>query len=110
MKSHFFHIVIIFVLMLATHQATAVESKKQITYFQKVVKTAKERLGKKAADNQRVNNCKVPITLPHYFSPVCVFYYYSLHINLRNPACLKQQLNFVDHLALHKKCHYCLLY
>lgn len=61
MKYYFFHIVIISVLLLSAQQAAAVESKKQITYFQKIVKTAKERLGKKAADNQRVNNCKVPI-------------------------------------------------
>lgn len=60
MKSNFFHKVII-TLLLATHQVTAVESIKPTTHFQKVVKTAKERLGKKAADNQRVNNCKVPV-------------------------------------------------
>jgi ribosomal protein L27 len=34
---------------------------KKTTYLQKTVKTAKERLGRKYADEQRVNNCKVPI-------------------------------------------------
>ncbi len=61
MKSNFLQIAIITAVMLTTKQVMAVESIKQTTYFQKVVKTAKERLGKKYADNQRVNNCKVPI-------------------------------------------------
>ncbi len=61
MKSYFLNIVVITVFQVVTHQVWAVESINQTTHFQKVVKTAKERLGKKAADNQRVNNCKVPI-------------------------------------------------
>ncbi len=61
MKLHFSHLVIITVLPISTQQVTAVETIKQSTHFQKVVKTAKERLGKKYADNQRINNCKVPI-------------------------------------------------
>jgi len=61
MKSHFFYIVIITLLPASILQVTAAESIKQTTHFQKVAKTAKERLGKKASDNQRVNNCKVPI-------------------------------------------------
>ena len=61
MKPNFFQLIVISVLQLATHQVTAVESFKLTTHFEKVVKTAKERLGKKAADDQRVNNCKVPI-------------------------------------------------
>lgn len=60
MKSYFFHLMII-LLLLVTKQITAMESIKQSTHLQKVVKTAKERLGKKSADKQRVNNCKVPI-------------------------------------------------
>ena len=61
MKLHYFYLVIITVLPISTQEVTAVETKKQTTHFQKVVKTAKERLGKKYADNQRINNCKVPI-------------------------------------------------
>ncbi len=61
MKLHYFHLVIITVLPISTQEVTAVETIKQSTHFQKVVKTAKERLGKKYADNQRINNCKVPI-------------------------------------------------
>ncbi len=61
MKFHFSNVIIITALMLIAQQVLAVESIKQTTHFQKVVKTAKERLGKKYADNQRVNNCKVPI-------------------------------------------------
>ncbi len=61
MKLHYFHLVIITVLPISTQEVTAVETIKQTTHFQKVVKTAKERLGKKYADNQRINNCKVPI-------------------------------------------------
>jgi hypothetical protein len=61
MKLHFSHLVIISVLPISTQEVTAVETIKQTTHFQKVVKTAKERLGKKYADNQRINNCKVPI-------------------------------------------------
>ncbi len=61
MKFHFSNVIIITALLLIAQQVMAVESIKQTTHFQKVVKTAKERLGKKYADNQRVNNCKVPI-------------------------------------------------
>ncbi len=61
MKLYYFHLVIITVLPISTQEVTAVETIKQTTHFQKVVKTAKERLGKKYADNQRINNCKVPI-------------------------------------------------
>ncbi len=61
MKSNLFHIVIISLLLLATQQIAAVESIQQNTHFKNVIKTAKERLGKKASDNQRVNNCKVPV-------------------------------------------------
>lgn len=61
MKFHFSHVVVITTLLLITQQLMALESIKQNTHFQQVVKTAKERLGKKYADNQRVNNCKVPI-------------------------------------------------
>jgi hypothetical protein len=61
MKFHFFHIVNITVLLLAIQQVSAEEPVKKTTYFQKVIKTAKERLGEKASDNQRINNCKVPI-------------------------------------------------
>ncbi len=61
MNLHYFHLVIITVLPISTQEVTAVETIKQTTHFQKVVKTAKERLGKKYADNQRINNCKVPI-------------------------------------------------
>ncbi len=61
MKLHFSNVIIITALLLIAQQVMAVESIKQTTHFQKVVKTAKERLGKKYADNQRVNNCKVPI-------------------------------------------------
>jgi hypothetical protein len=61
MKLHFSHLVIITVLPISTQEVTAIETIKQTTHFQKVVKTAKERLGKKYADNQRINNCKVPI-------------------------------------------------
>ncbi|MCK5831931.1 MAG: hypothetical protein KAH20_16695 [Methylococcales bacterium] len=61
MKLHFSHLVIITVLPISTQEVTAVETIKQTTHFQKVAKTAKERLGKKYADNQRINNCKVPI-------------------------------------------------
>ncbi len=61
MKLHFSHLVIITILPISAQQVTAVETIKQTTHFQKVVKTAKERLGKKYADNQRINNCKVPI-------------------------------------------------
>ncbi len=61
MNFHFTNVVIITALLLIAQQVMAVESIKQTTYFQQVVKTAKERLGKKYADNQRVNNCKVPI-------------------------------------------------
>ncbi len=61
MKSDLFYIVIICAWLLATEQVVAVESIQKTTHFKKVIKTAKERLGKKASDNQRVNNCKVPI-------------------------------------------------
>ncbi len=61
MKFHFFHIVIFTLLLLTTKQIRAEETVKQTTHLQKVVMTAKERLGTKASDNQRVNNCKVPV-------------------------------------------------
>lgn len=61
MRFHFSNAIIITALLLIAQQVMAVESIKQTTHFQKVVKTAKERLGKKYTDNQRVNNCKVPI-------------------------------------------------
>ncbi len=59
MKKHFIYIIMT-VPLLSSQQLNAVESTKQTTHFEKVVKTAKERLGKKASDEQRVNNCKVP--------------------------------------------------
>ena len=43
MKSSFFYLVLITVFQLSAHQVLAVESDKQFTHFQKVVKTAKER-------------------------------------------------------------------
>jgi hypothetical protein len=61
MKFHFSYVVIISTFLLSGQQVTAVESIKQTTHFQKVIKTGKERLGKKYSDNQRINNCKVPI-------------------------------------------------
>ncbi len=61
MKSHLFHTTIITGLLFAMQPVIAADLAKQPTYFQKIVKTAKERLGKKSSDNQRVNNCKVPI-------------------------------------------------
>lgn len=48
-------------LLFSAQQISAKQPIKQSTHLQKVVKTAKERLGKKYADEQRVNNCKVPI-------------------------------------------------
>jgi ribosomal protein L27 len=47
--------------MLTSQQINLAESIKKTTYLQKIVKTAKERLGRKYADEQRVNNCKVPV-------------------------------------------------
>lgn len=61
MKNQFVCLIIMTFPLLVTQPASAVESSKQTTYLQKVVKTAKERLGKKASDEQRVNNCKVPV-------------------------------------------------
>ncbi len=61
MKLQFSRKVIFIALLVLIKQVTAVETIKQNTHFQKVVKTAKERLGKKFSDNQRINNCKVPI-------------------------------------------------
>ncbi len=61
MKLHFSHLFLISASLISAQEVTAVETRKQTTHFQKVVKTAKERLGKKYADNQRINNCKVPL-------------------------------------------------
>ena len=61
MKFHSFHIVIITLLLFAMEQIKAEKTIKQTTHLEKVVMTAKERLGTKASDNQRVNNCKVPV-------------------------------------------------
>ncbi len=63
MKLNFSHVIIITSLLVSAHQVRAVETITQTTHLQKVVKTAKERLGKKSSDNQRINNCKVPIEL-----------------------------------------------
>ena len=48
-------------IMFGSFQAIAMETAKKEIYSQKVIKTAKERLGKKDSDNQRVNNCKVSV-------------------------------------------------
>ncbi len=61
MKLHITHLVIFTAFLIPVNQVAAVKAIKQTTHFQKVVKTAKERLGKKFSDNQRINNCKVPI-------------------------------------------------
>ncbi len=61
MKIHFIKVAIISVLLIAAQQTIAAESIKQATPYWKVVRTAKEKLGSKASDNQRVNNCKVPV-------------------------------------------------
>lgn len=61
MKFQNFYVVVFTGILFSSQQIEAAESIKQTTYLQKVVKTGKERLGKKASDNQRVNNCKVPV-------------------------------------------------
>jgi hypothetical protein len=61
MKFLCIYAVVISELLLTSGQVMAVELATQTAYFQKIVKTAKERLGKKSSDPQRVNNCKVPI-------------------------------------------------
>ena len=60
MKKLFLYLVFI-ALLISVQQVNAIETIKPTTHLQKVVKTAKERLGKKFADEQRVNNCKVPL-------------------------------------------------
>ena len=50
-------------LMLGCFQTIATETAKKHINSQKVIMTAKEKLGKKASDNQRVNKCKVPVEM-----------------------------------------------
>ncbi|MEE9397871.1 MAG: hypothetical protein V3V31_12750, partial [Methylococcales bacterium] len=56
-----YYTVIYISIMFASHQVISAETAKIITTSQNSVKTAKEKLGKKYSDNQRVNNCKVPV-------------------------------------------------
>ncbi len=61
MKNRTFYVIIFIGLVFTSQLSNAAELIKKTTYLQKTVKTAKERLGRKYADEQRVNNCKVPI-------------------------------------------------
>jgi hypothetical protein len=60
MKLHYY-VIIYTVILFDLHPVNATETEKKVINSRSVIKTGKERLGKKAADNQRVNNCKVPI-------------------------------------------------
>ena len=62
MKFYSFTVIFI-VIILGSFQAIATETTKKDIDSQKVIMTAKERLGKKSSDNQRVNNCKVPVEM-----------------------------------------------
>ena len=59
MKLHCFHVLIFTGLLFVSQQVTVAAPIGNLTESRKVVKTGKERLGKKASDDQRVNNCKV---------------------------------------------------
>ena len=63
MKLPISKVIILSALLISAQQLKAIEVAKQTTHLQRVVKTAKERLGKKYSDQQRINNCKVPIPL-----------------------------------------------
>lgn len=59
---NFYYFAVIYTgIMLASSQAIATETVNTGIISQKDIMTAKERLGKKASDKQRVNNCKVPV-------------------------------------------------
>lgn len=47
--------------ILSSSQTIAMESVKKDINSQKIILTAKERLGKKYSDDQRTNNCKVSL-------------------------------------------------
>ena len=59
---NFYYFAVIYTgVIFASSQVIATETAKTGINSQKDIMTAKERLGKKASDKQRVNNCKVPV-------------------------------------------------